>query len=311
MSVGGWSDCRGDYGALAALMSRVWQSNAEQSLDYTPEFLGTCFRYPGASASLSPAYYQDDKPLAFIAGFPRVAQYQGQSLRLALYTFLTAAPEAGGLGGAAWAEALKRARAHGFDGTISYCVEGNRSNDLTVMMARALRLPVQRIYSIRYGMRFLKPQPEPGMPVATVADFLACASRVQAGLTRQWTEEEANWQLTRPGAVSAVWSDGSRRGVVAGYVMRVADKPKTPCLFIDDVLWDDLAATERAALLTDFLARGSAHAQLAVVPYLGHTDTTVLEEARFRRSTRVLNAYLVLWNGMQPAEVPALYMDAF
>ena len=115
---------RGDWNTLADLIQRSWAENKESSLRYMPAFLQSCFEYPGTTAALAPTIYEDDQPVAFIAGLPRHFEWEGRNQKLLLSTLLTSAPEKKGKGYGAglWVELAKRARAAGYDGLISLCV---------------------------------------------------------------------------------------------------------------------------------------------------------------------------------------------
>ncbi len=76
---------------------------------------------------------------------------------------------------------------------------------------------------------------------------------------RVWSREEAEWQcLRRTGALCAVHQEGSRSGVATGYVVEVIDATPTKALLVEDLLWGDLEAQERLALMQNLLAQGAA-----------------------------------------------------
>src|SRR5947209_12164893 len=142
----------GDYDALAALIESSWAENRDSSLKYTPEFLRSCFAYPGASFDLAPAIYENGRPVAFIAGFPRHVIWNGRPQNLILSTLLTASPETKGKGYGAflWMDLVKRTRAAGYDGMISICVEGGPVNRIVQQCSKRLGFPTTRIYDVRY-----------------------------------------------------------------------------------------------------------------------------------------------------------------
>jgi hypothetical protein len=80
---------RGDFGAVSHLIQSSWSENAQTPLRYSPEFLASCFEYPGASYALAPTMYMGDEPVAFTAGFPRVVRYRGRDLRVMIASFLS------------------------------------------------------------------------------------------------------------------------------------------------------------------------------------------------------------------------------
>jgi hypothetical protein len=245
---------------------------------------------------------------------------RAHELHLLLMTFFTVAPErkGQGLGVRVWAECVRQAAAAGYHGTVHYCVDGNKSNAVTVAGARAAGQEAQRVFSVPYQMRFLRPAPPPD-PVRwqECAELLIHSSAGPAGradLVRLWSPPEARWQCReRLGAVCQSLESGGRRGALTGYVLCISDTARTPCLFIEDILWDDLGAPDRVRLLELFLAQAASEgAQLAAVPLLGYAEMEPFQALRFRRSTRLLHCYLTLWNvpARQPvAEFAGLYLD--
>jgi len=97
--------------------------------------------------------------------------------------------------------------------------------------------------------------------------------------------------------------------LLAGYVMRVADADRTPCLFLDEVHWGDLAAEARVELLKRFLMRAASTARLVAAPILGYADLAPFTVCGFRRSPRRLRAYLTRFNSSPLSELGAFYLD--
>ena len=95
--------------------------------------------------------------------------------------------------------------------------------------------------------------------------------------------------------------------------MPIANANRTKCLIVEDVLWGDLKPQERVGLATGLLENAaSAGVQMAVAPHLGYADMEPFRAARFRPSTRVLHAYLTVWNGEPHAEMlSSMYLDVF
>lgn len=304
-------DFRGDFDAIAAMIEEAWAVSTAPPLLYTPDFLRSCFEYPGASFTLAPVLYQDDEPLAFVAGFPRTLRYAGQDFKVVLITFLTAAAEHrnAGFGIVIWNELVRRARDAGFDGMVNYCVDGDSMNRMIVPACRRMKVPVQRVRSIEYLSRVLFPKrSEPG-DAASVDRFLAGAAAIAEAtpLARVWSEPEARWQCTRLGAVTAELDDG----VLTGYVMETADARRTKSLLIEDVVWGGLDSEQRAALVGRLTAQASAAgARVAAVPLLGYADMSPFEAAGFRPSKRVVHMYLSLWGDAPEVEpVSSCYLD--
>jgi hypothetical protein len=312
-------DFRGDYGALASMMQRSWAQNQENPLLYTEEFLRSAFEYPGTRRHLSPTLYSNETPVGFIAGFPRRVLWRGQALSIALNTFLTAAPgvKGRGYGLALWSEFCRRAKREGLDGTIGFCAEGEEMNGCVLECSRVFGYCTSRILTIPYMARLIRPGAEAAPADRDTGIFLEAASAVSLpeGIARIWSSQEAEWQcLGREGAIYAAHTAGSRRGALTGYVMRIADAERTSCVIMDDILWGTLEGEERAQLLQKFLQQaGQAGAKLAVAPQMGYSDLGPLVKAGFRRTRRLMHAYLTLWGPGHPAPEPVTgaYIDVF
>ncbi|HEY8716149.1 MAG TPA: GNAT family N-acetyltransferase [Candidatus Acidoferrum sp.] len=314
-------DFRGDYPALADLVQCSWAENSQQGLCYSPEFLQSFLTSPGSSPSLAPALYQDDKLIGFASGFTRNVEYRAHRLRLFTSSFLSVLPEFKkyGYGIVLWNELVKRARVAGFHGMLNFCVEGEPMNRMVEGASRRLKLPVQRIFSVRYMSALLKPHT--AAPVCAVSpeainDFLDLTAPLLSSqpLARQWTQEEAEWQcLRRTAAVCAHARHDSRRGILTGYVTSILDRDRTKCLIVEDILWSDLYPDERLTLLRQLLAQASAlGAKMATVPVLGYADLAPFKKARFFPTRRILHCYLVLFEENIPLEtLPSMYVDVF
>ena len=315
-------DFRGDFDELAQLMQRSWAENHAQPLLYTPEFLHSHFSLPGASFRLAPAIYDNSRLAGFVAGFPRRVRYRGEELPILLISFLTVANEykRSGYGLVLREELLKRARAAGFAGTLSFCIEGDAMHGILARYNERNGLPASRILSIRYMRRLILAKPKASnaesVDDAWLEGFLAAAARASETLpfARVWTREDADWQCRqRAGAVVANHSSGGRHGFLAGYVMPIADGARTKCLLIDDILWNDLNLEERLALLEKLVNRAAGlGVRMAVVPLLGYADTEPFSRARFLPSPRVVHVYFRWLRGTVPPDpVSSLYIDVF
>ncbi len=313
------SDFRGDFDELAAMMEESWSENKNQPLRYTAEFLQSCFRYPGASYELAPTMYCGEKPIGFVAGFPRIVRYKGNDLKLLVVAFLTVASEYKnrGYGIALWSELVQRARALGFDGMVNYGVEGEAMDGMIVGCCELMRLPVTCVYTIPYLFSILWPKPSgPAEDYSNlVQPFLDATAAIanSVPLARVWTREEATWQCTRSGVVIACHQAGSRYGMLTGYLMQLADANHTRTLLVEDVLWNSLEQQERTALVKQLTEKAAAQgARMAVVPELGYADMDPFRAARFRTSPRTLHAYLTLWSaGSEVEAMPSFYLDVF
>jgi Acetyltransferase (GNAT) family len=314
-------DFRGDFEDVAKLIQESWAENNQQHLLYSADFIASCFEYPESSFSLAPTLYDGAKPIAFIAGFPRRFRFKGRELRVILSTFLAVSNEhkKAGYGIILWNELVKRAQAAGFDGMVNYCVDGEPMNGMILGCCRAMKLPTERIYSVLYQMRLLQPKSTSQLAFAMesecVGALLQTAAVISdhAVLARIWSEKEAEWQCRRHGGVVARHALGPRQGVLTGYVMEIANSQRTKCLIIEDVLWGTLEQQERLVLVRKLLDQAAAAgAQMAIVPSLGYADMEPFSAARFRRTPRVLQAYLTVFKGDPPPEaVSSMYLDVF
>jgi len=311
-------DCRGDFERISAMMEASWAGGAQPPFLYTSTFLRSCFDYPGASLSLAPTIYSNGEPMAFAAGFPRTLRIGDSELRILLITFLTAAAEfkRSGYGLVVWSELAKRARAAGFDGMLNYCVDGEPMNRMIEGACRRLEMPVCRVQSVSFTSKLLLGKQPPdldGEPPPSTTDFIELAAQLapRTPLLRTWTPAEATWQYSRTGIVACHHATDSRRGILIGYVMPIADRSRTKCLLIEDVLWEELDEEERDVLARRLLAKAAAAgARLAVLPQMGYADTRAFDDAGFRPSGRVVHMYLSLWNAPAVTQpVAASYVD--
>jgi hypothetical protein len=314
----GLSSFRGDFGALAAMIQQSWAENPNQSLLYSETFLRSAFEYPGSSFDLAPTVYGDAGPLGFVAGFPRFVRWDARPVRVVLNSFLTAATsvKGAGLGLTLWADLIERCRVAGYDGTINFCVEGDDMNRMMPSISRLMKLNTQRIYSIEFLFRLLRPAPPEPLPQVSNTDIdlfmeLASALPSDLALVRLWTRAEAEWQCrSRAGAITVTSRVDGRHGVLTGYLTQAPSTPPVTVVLLEDLLWGDLEQAERAELLERFLrAAASQGARTASCSVLGYSSLDTLTAARFRRTKRVLHTYLTFWNGLQPRLVPALYID--
>lgn len=318
-------DFRGDFGAISNLIQSSWSENSQKPLHYSPEFLASCFEYPGASYAMAPTIYMGDEPVAFAAGFPRTVRYRGRDLRLMIASFLSVSvgQKNKGYGVLLWNELVKRARAAGFDGMVNYCVDGEAMNSIILGCCRMLKVATERFFSARYLMKILVPkgasrtaaQQKVSVDARRAAAFLEGVKPIleSTPLARVWSTAEIAWQLERYGSIVALHTTDSRRGMLTGYLMEIANPQRTRCLLIEDLLWGTLEPPERGLLLRQFLDRGAAAgAQMAIVPVLNYADMEPLRAARFRSSPRIVHGYLTIFSGEPlPEEVPAEYLDIF
>ena len=313
-------DFNGDFEKVASLIQNAWADN-RQSLFYTSEFLASCFDYPGAKFSLAPTLYEDYKPVGFAAGFPRCLRLEGRELRLVCSSFLSVAPQykKAGYGIVLWTELVRRARDAAFDGMIEFCVEGEAMNDIVVGACLKAKIPVERINSVHYLSRLIFPRSAGPVCQANSDDivdaFLELSSSIagRVPLARIWTWAEAEWQCrSRNGAIAVCYKSGSRKGILTGYMITVANAVRAKCLMIEDILWHDLEPGERQVLLRRLLdAAAAAGAKMATVPILGYVDVEPFHATKFRPSSRILHTYLSVWNGASPPRIQSMYVDVF
>lgn len=310
----------GDFAALADMVKDSWSLNKEAALLFTEAFLRSAFEYPGSSFDLAPALYTPDGIGGFCAAFPRNVRMAGRDIRLAVITFLTASTRLRGTGQgvALWGETVKRARAGGYEGTISYCVEGDDMQRMMPAVGKLFRLNMQAVYRVEYLSRFLRPVT--GTPPAAATDaeiemFLDLAAECAGSvpLARLWTPAEAVWQCRqRSGAIMVSLESGGRRGLLTGYLVMVVGDPPAQVALLEDIFWGNLETAEQALLLQRFLtAAASKGARAVSCPVMGYSSMAPLTAAGFRPSKRALHTWLALWNGMDPEPVSALYIDVF
>ena len=260
--------------------------------------------------------------MAFVAGFPRRVMFDARPLTIVVSSLLSVSSryQKSGMGAVMLGELIKRARKAGFDGMVQYCVDGGPMNGIVLGLGQALKTPTERLMSVTYLSRTIFPK-QAAAPEALQADISSAADVLMEGanfqptppLTRLWTRAEAEWQCSRDDALFAELKVGDRRGVLTGYIMRVADSGQPKCLVIDDILWGTLAKDERPVLVTKLVGMAAAAgAQLAIAPVLGYADLSPLEASRFRPSKRVLHAYLSVWTGETSVrELTSMYIDVF
>jgi Myristoyl-CoA:protein N-myristoyltransferase, N-terminal domain len=316
-------DFRGDIPALAELLERSWEENSQQALSYSPAFLESFLSAPGFTASLAPSFYQEQKLIGFASGFPRQAVYNGRPLQLVTNSFLSVLPEfkKSGLGVVLWTELVKRCQAAGYDGMVNFCIDGEPMNRMIEGCCKRLKLPVQRILSVRYMSGLLKPEnfsasESEKSSAVRVEDFMDLAAPLATTqpFARLWNRKEADWQcFRRAGVVVAEVVHESRRGILTGYVMSILDKERTKVLLVEDIFWAELSNLEREQLLQKFLTQAVAQgARMATLPMLGYSDLSAFKKFRFLPTRRTLHCYLTPFKGeMQLETLSSMYMDVF
>jgi hypothetical protein len=314
-------DFRGDCAQLAALMQTSWGESPATTYLYSSELLADAFAYPGSSRSLAPSLYDGNELIAFVAGYPRRLRARGAQRQILISTFLTVASgrKDAGYGIVVWSELIRRARAAGFDGVVNYCVDRGPMDRMIAEGMRLLGVPVVRAASFFYltlalpsaGERF-RPRPD-GIDRPSAEDLVTAAAGIGDGLDvcRLWSKEEAEWQLSRLGAIAVRGGPAGDPAVLTAYVISFADEERTRCLVIDDVLWGGASAQERVGLVHRLLAAARAlGARAAALPLIGYADARPFVMAGFVPSPHTLHAYLTLWS--EPALDPPIrgfYLD--
>jgi Acetyltransferase (GNAT) family len=311
---------RGDFGALAEVIKESWGQNRDQSPLWDEAFLRSAFAYPGSSFDLAPTIYIDDRPAAFVAAFPRRVRFEQTERRWACITFWTTSAKFRrmGYGSVVWMEALRRIKECGFDAAVNYCVDGAPSNDIVETCGRKMGAGVHRVFSAPYIARLLQPAAERKQTgdVDVVPLFLQVAAQLSKTLPlkRAWSPKEAEWQcLRRANAMYAAHREGSRAGVITGYVAEIADETPAQVLLLEDLLWGDLERPQRLALVQDLLEQGAAAgARIAVAPLLGYAEAATLRAAGFRKSRRLMHMYVTLWDREQRFKpLSGMYLDVY
>jgi GNAT superfamily N-acetyltransferase len=302
------------YDDAAAVIRRAFHTNNETFLNYNSTFLASCYDYPGTKSELSPAFFHDDRLVAILVSLPRHVVFERKRLALALLTLNAVDPQyrAYGLGIEMVTEAVRRARANGYDGAIYYCVEGHAANRTSAAGVKAASATCNHVYTVEYLIKILRATSSEESESADPKDFLYAAEPLarRISFSRVWSVDEAAWQCSgRYRGLSESLEKNNNRGIVTGYILET-DAGKG-CLFVEDLLWDDLEIQERKLLLRRLLNRAAPSAQIAVVPLWGYTRYDIFRELGFRKSTRRLHVYLSLWNGLNvTSPLAAMYIDA-
>ena len=212
---------------------------------------------------------------------------------------------------------MRRAAAAGYDGVVNYCADGQAMHRMIETGCRLLDLPLVRVKSFSYLVGTLGPPRRPAVVPASARPPAGSSMRPQqrpraaattpARLWRVWSEAEAEWQLSRTGAVAV--SDGE--AVLTATVATVADAARSRCLVVDDVLWASARAEPRHTLVADLLAQAAGDgASYVVVPLMGYADIRPFLAAGLLPSPHTMHAYLTLWSdptAVQPVE--SYYLD--
>src|ERR1700760_366055 len=184
-------------------MKPSWSENNKEPLEYSARFLKSALLdQPGSNFDLCPSIYENGRLIAFGAGFSRTVHLpNGETCRVLLDSFITVASghKGQGLGKAIWNGIAEVGRQKGFDGLITFCVEGDRMNDHLIRYAVECNLPTSKSMLIRYLARPVRSKDVTDEGQADVSSLQEFAPSTP--LTRAWSETEAKWQcLDRDGA---------------------------------------------------------------------------------------------------------------
>ncbi len=298
---------RGDHDELAAIMRDSWADGAGAPYLYTADLLAEWLAYPGAE--ITAAIYTDEGLVAFAAGLPRQIEVAGAPRRVLISTCLTVAPaqKAAGYGIVVWSELMRRARDAGYDGVVNYCADGQAMHKMIEAGCRLLDLPLVKVKSFSYLVGTIAAGPRdsaaaaarresPGprrLVDAAAADADRARATPGAQLWRVWSDAEAQWQLSRAGAVAA----GEDAAVLTGCVTTVADAARSRYLTVDDVLWAAAQDDARRELVRRLMAQAATHgAAYVVLPLLGYADVRPFLAAGLVPSPHTMHAYLTLWS---------------
>lgn len=188
-------------------------------------------------------------------------------------------------------------------------------NRIISSFARLCGFNTQRIFTVDYLTRFLRPAQEaPITPSDREIDlFLELASEVPSTtpFARLWTREEAVWQCQlRAGALTVSAFHNRRRGMLTGYLVQVSGNPPVTALSIEDILWGDLEPQERKDLAQRFIRAGASRgAQAASCPVMNYADLEPFRAAGFRPAKRLVNVFLTSWNASDTPVFPSVYLD--
>jgi hypothetical protein len=311
---------RGDYEGLAAVMRDSWDDGPSAPYLYTADLLADWLGYPGAERAPALAIYTDEGLVAFAAGLPRQVEIAGETRQILISTFLTVAPaqKAAGYGIVVWSELMRRAAAVGYDGVVNYCADGEAMHRMIETGCRLLDLPLMRVKSFSYLVGTLAPGGRAGggsgEPVLARRLVDAAAADAERGrrddgarLWRAWSDAEAEWQLSRAGAVSAAGGDA----VITGSVATVADAARSRYLVVDDVLWASARDEARQQVLADLLAQAAGDgAGYVVLPVMGYADVRPFLAVGLVPSPHTMHAYLTLWSDPGAVQsVERYYLD--
>jgi hypothetical protein len=300
---------RGDHEELGAIMRDSWADGAGAPYLYTAGLLAEWLRYPGTA--VTPSIYTADGLVAFAAGLPRQVEVAGVPRRVLISTCLTVAPahKAAGYGIVVWSELMRRAAEAGYDGVVNYCADGEAMHKMIETGCRLLDLPLVRVKSFSYLVGIIAPAPGNGdhAPSAIQAERPSARQLVEAAaadgeraraldgaqLWRAWNDDEADWQLSRTGAIAV----GGDAAVLTGCVTTVADAGRSRYLVVDDVLWASASEETRRGLVGELLTRAAAQgASYIVLPMLGYASLRPFLAAGLVPSPHTMHAYLTLWS---------------
>ena len=159
---------------------------------------------------------------------------------------------------------MRRAAAAGYDGVVNYCADGQAMHRMIETGCRLLDLPLVQVKSFSYLVGTLAPALRADSPSGERVSARRLVESAggdaerghdahRARLWRVWSDAEADWQLSRAGAIAV--SDGD--AVLTGSVATVADAARSRYLVVDDILWASAGNASRQRLLAELLAQAA------------------------------------------------------
>jgi hypothetical protein len=306
----------GDFDELASLMKASWSENKKEPLEYSARFLRSALLdQPGSNFDLCPSIYENGRLIAFGAGFSRTVRLpNGETCRVLLDSFITVASghKGQGLGKAIWNGIAEVGRQKGFDGLITFCVEGDRMNDHLLQYAAECNFPTSKSMLIRYLARPVRSKDGAAEDQADVSSLQHFAPSTP--LTRAWSEAEVKWQcLDRDGAFGCTLHSHGVTGTISAYKMRTAGANPVLCGLVDFIVWDNLEREEQLQMVSSLLNSAAASGvQLVLVPMLGYTSLDAFTSSGFRTTSRALQMYLTSLSGRFATDnVSSAYIEVF
>ena len=112
--------------------------------------------------------------------------------------------------------------------------------------------------------------------------------------------------------MNTTMSAEGRRGILNGYAIEVSGAAPMLTVILDNILWGKLMPDECVQLAKAFVDNAAkAGARMITTPVLGYADMQPLAAAGFRKTRRLLHAYLTAWTFAPPTPITSMYLDVF